>query len=466
MGRVLSLAFLALLLLAAFYWWLRPVDGEILVLSDPPGAAVFVELEDSGLRTPALLSYPLHEELSLQVRLPGHQSDPLIQRMTAGVLPDTAFFHLRPYVPLSAPDSVARPLTTPPAGLKAPASDATRPVPPSQVPDRMPPADGGESDVDPETASSNDSRQQPSAAQARPEERGLPFLVLEHWDPRFRLSRNSLPLAVDEEGRARPGQPGPGYFRVHLGGAVLLDTVLTLRAGGETHRLLLPGPERLLEVRVEPPEGQLLFEGLAAARGSQLLPRSLLPRRLRFGKLAGWLVPADTLVSAEQPTPLVIRYLPEQSFVWPEEEGRAVLRLVAAGARIPKEGLREFELPGEAPLRLGRGRNDRRPWGVSEFVFECVLPAETHPDLPAWLSLRARDTGDNFPMSFRDRAQLYVDCNGVALSRELLLEEEAGERRWPVGRSLRPGSNRITVRAVESNTSWAELQGLKLELAP
>lgn len=79
--RILALLILLVGVAAAGFWWLQPVYGTLRIASEPPGAAVWLNGVDTGLRTPATV-VELIPELDYELTLTLAAYEPVGHRVT------------------------------------------------------------------------------------------------------------------------------------------------------------------------------------------------------------------------------------------------------------------------------------------------------------------------------------------------------------------------------------------------
>ncbi|MCB9474662.1 MAG: PEGA domain-containing protein [Candidatus Delongbacteria bacterium] len=449
------LVLLVLAILAAIGWfWLRPVpmDAWVQVESDPPGADILLDLESTGLKTPARLPLGPGRLHGVQVQSDGFLSRPLVW----AVISDTLNEHNRRLTFLLSPRPPAPELPDPDPQPAVRQAEPERVVPPQDrvyLPFATPLRD--------------------IVPVYQPErEIQATSLRLRHWDERYRCRLNGQSASPDALGHLSLPRASQVHLQVDLAQTSLLDTLL--RLAPESGELLLDLPERnqFVLVHTEPVAGDILLGDRVIGSGEALLPRTLLPQQVRFARVSGYLEPSSRDLGPAAGSEVLARYLPEQGWSWQAgrqpEAGMGAIRLLERGVWFEESGFRVSagdgpETRGEL-LRFGRARNDRRPWGCQQAVFEVQLPSGVHTGMPARLELTALDTGDNFPMSIKDFATLTVLFNGVLLASEVTLESEGRPRSWPVSNYLREGSNRIELRGSEKATSWAGLRSLRLEL--
>jgi hypothetical protein len=449
---------LAALLLAGGLM-LRPATREaspvaVAIDSDPPGARIWINLEDSGLRTPGQVKLDPDRTHLLQVRLPGFEASPLAWTLTPAELAErreALHFVLSPL-----------PVPQPAEGTEAgqPAAAEGTPFPPAaelQAEPPTPPAD-----PEPGSRGGQPRRQgerspaAPSAGSAATE----PILVrLLDWDPAFRLrvdGRERLP-----EGDAIGLEPGSHRIQIDAGGVSLLDTLL---AGGG--RLHLPGAAAFVEVLCQPAEARIVSGGTRLGQGRVLVPRRRLPLDLAFETLPGWLEPPPMRLDEEAPLRIRVTYREAFSLEWSLEASRG-LRLTDQGYFLPDRGFVADRQRGpetrKGVLHLGRAHHDRRPGGAHELRFEFELPAEAHAGWPAQLEIVAGDSGDNFPLTLTDLATLTVLLNDVPIVQDIQLGRSVEARRWPVSSLLQPGANRLVLRSSERARSWTRLESVRIE---
>ncbi len=448
---------LLLIVLGTAVWYMiqdyRSIPAECLLVieSQPPGAEVWLNLEPTGKLTPAEISAPTSEEVLVQVRMAGRQSDPLgwklsqqelrqgrvscsflMSELEAPYQPEEAAPIIKedvaPQVPARQPQALARLQAT---ERKQPAAREIKPSPtPAQPPVQAP------------AISSH-------------------TVYLLNSDEAYRLRVDGVELPIAE---AMQLEAGPHRLQVDLMSIQLLDTLLL--EGGE-HRLLLPDRSHVVEVTVMPARAEIISRERSLGRGRVLVPRILLPMQLRFPTLAGLLPPAEFLLDPDAPLKLEFRHTEPMHFVWTSPDSPD-MRVEGLGYVLPDRGFVSDREHGpemdEAPMLLGRAFHDRRPGGAHTLRLQIQLPEGFHSGWPADLMVDAVDSGERFPLTLTRRATLSVFVNDVALGRDLVLDEASAPRSWPVSRLLKPGLNRIELRSTEEAKSRTRLLKVRLDL--
>lgn len=438
-------------------WWLRwllPVFGllglwlfirssapdlhTIRVDSEPAGAEILLDLRSTGQRTPAEIKVDVSATHLLQVRLPGYQSEPLSQRLTASQAPERVLFRLRPEEVGGTVVAVTDSIRT--------GTAQTATVPPPQV--GLAPLLTGALRV-------------PSGVRERPNE--VLLLSFSRWDPAFRLKVDGRVLPV---GAARQLPVGSHRIQLDLGGRPFLDTLLS----GTGSCVLDPPPrERFVEVRIQPAEAEIISGDRLLGTGRCLVYRGDLPLTLRFPPLAGLLPPAPLVLEPGAPASVTLQHRDSQVMGWSggREEG---LRLTGLGYVLPGKAFTEDRERGarleSGALLLGRAFHDRRPGGSQAARFQFDLPREANSDWTATLELSAGDSGHRYPLTLTRGALLSVRLNGTVLARDLKLEPGEQTRSWPVANLLRAGSNEVLIQSGEDSRSAARLFRLSVKVGP
>jgi hypothetical protein len=247
-----------------------------------------------------------------------------------------------------------------------------------------------------------------------------------------------------------------------------LDTLLQ---GGGTRALVLPSRADVVEIRVTPPDAEIVQGDRVLGRGRCLIPRSDLPLSLRFPALPGLLPPAALTLTATAPASVSVRHLAGLSLRWsPSAAGTQGLTLAERGYVMPGAAFTPDRERGpqleRAGLLLGRAFHDRRPGGSQAARFTFELPRETQPGWPAVLELGAGDSGRRYPLTLTRGALLTVSLNGTVLARDLALEEGEQTRSWPVSSLLKPGSNELLLLSGAESRSATRLDQLSLKVGP
>jgi len=443
-----TLAALLLALVALAVWrWLgeEPPSSRLRVESDPPGAAVLVNLLPVGLATPCDVELPAGVPALVQVSLAGHEAEPLALRLDpAGpAFPRRLHFHLRPLPDAATADPGA-------------ATPAAAPLP-SPARGEVPAVAG----VGLASLLEGSLRHSPPAGNSNPASEGHE-IVWNRWDEAFRLrvDGRALPVAA-----ARVLAAGPRGVRVDLNGRALLDTLL---AETGRHLLTLPGPEAFVEVRVRPGEAEITEGDATRGRGRCLLHRSELPLTLRFPALPGLLPPPPLAVAAGAPRLLEAVHRAPLRLSWTPAAAEGI-RLEESGYVLPPQGFIADATHGprlaDGSAWLGRAFLDRRPGGdqALRLVFDLDV---VNAEWPAELELAARDSGQRFPLVLTRGATLTVLLNGTPLARDMPLALGEDRRAWPVASLLRAGRNVVQLQCGETSRSRGLLIRLELRVGP
>jgi len=436
-----ALALLGLLGLA-MWWWLRPSQGEagtcrLIVTSDPPGAEVLLNLNPTALRTPAQVDWPRDEELLVQVRLAGHEADPLSRRLdarelAAESLPLAFTLRLLPApgrVRPSGVDSTVTPVAAAPPSSTTSFSVKTPPAPLAQAPPVKDP--GGHT------------------------------MGWANWDPAFRLK-------ID--GRLQPGPtqvmtPGSHRLQVDLRGRLLLDTLLH-QSGA--HRFSLPSQADFVEVTVIPAEGEIVMGDASLGRGRVLLHRAELPVELRFPPLPGLLPPPARTVARNSPARVECRHGAALELSWAPGGGNG-LRVLDLGYELEgryKEDAAHGPRRDGRSLLLGRAFHDRRPGGAQALRLAFDVPEAVNRQWEARLEIDAVDSGRRHPLTLTRGATLSVWLNSTALVKDMPLSMGEAPRSWPVSNLLRPGQNELRIQSSEASRSSTALREVKVRVGP
>ncbi len=478
----IPLAALVLVLLALLSWLVArelrigAAGLRVRVLSDPPGARIWLDHRPTEHICPAELNLPALKPSLVQVRLEGWRAEPLARlvepRSRAIIEPplplELGFRMRRTYIEIQAPDTAASAGGPQDPEERHPRSAGAPATVPAGDPELAAAQEGSLSTADP-GPQIEELRIAPEANPAEPAAEQDPSpgrLHLAGWDELFRLRINNRELRPREGGLLELN-PGPHRLVVDLYRTVLLDSALQVSAAEEIELRL---PDRTAFVRVETAgaEGEIVSGDWNLGRGTALIPRSLLPLDLRFLPLPGLLEPPGMRIDRDTPLTVVAPYLPEIRLHYLPGGDDGGIELRQRGYFLPDQGFvadveRGPELD-EDRLLLGRAYHDRRPGGAHEARFRFNLPEEFHRDLPARLLVEASDTGDNYPLSLLDRATLSLLLNGIVLAQDIELEREVRERSWPVNNYLEPGENLLVLRNTERSRSLSAVHRIAVEL--
>jgi hypothetical protein len=315
--RWFPVVFAVVLLLAGGWavWFVgsRQDTRVVHVSSLPEGARILLDLQDTGLDTPATLELPASGLHGIQVRLAGYASQPLVLPILTDTLKDdtTLRFEL---LPAAEPVRVPQATSLPPAPVSQPVTGPVRLPLTSPV------------------------RSAPSVWQPSGTSR-VASLQMRHWSPRYRCRLNGAEVMPDAQGLLMLSGTGTQRIQVDLGRSTLLDTVLALASPFGEHVLVLPDRDRFVLVNTEPVPGEILLGDRVVGTGEALLPRTLLPQQLRFAPVKGYLEPRALDLEPDAPQPAG-RDLPAGTVL--ELAGRSLRhghRAFAAGSLVRKLGV-------------------------------------------------------------------------------------------------------------------------------
>ncbi len=435
------LAFLLLLGVGALLFLRREVpEGHcrLLVRSTPPGAEILLDLNAAHGVTPATVDWPRDRDVLVQVRLPGFESQPLAYRLSRREL--AAEERVLEFNLVALPTGVVKASSTPGAA-------------------------GGDS-LPPLIAHSTTSTARPLApavsqvaAPAPPP--GGHTLAWVHWDPSYRLRL---------DGRIQPGPtqvmaPGSHRLQVDLRGRTLLDTLV--KESGP-HRLVLPGAERFVEVRIQPQEAEIVQGDATLGKGRALIHRGDLPLVLRFPALPGLLPPASLTLVPSSPGRVDVRHSQSLDLRWTPNESKG---LNALDMGYEMDGRYQPD-PDHGPRRqggsllLGRAFHDRRPGGAQALRLGFDAPEGLNRQWEARLEIHAVDSGKRHPLTLGRGATLTVWVNGTALVKDMPLVMDEAPRSWPVSSLLKPGRNEVRIQSSEASRSSTALLSVALKVGP
>lgn len=440
-----GLILLLLLLVSLGLWSWRRERGagtcRLTVTSSPAGAQLVLNLKDGYGQTPATVEWPRDQPVLVQVKLPGLSSQPLAIRLEPTDLA------------LAQRELDFTLLPTPAAGrLEAAATDSIA------TPEQQPGAEQVAPALTEKLLQANAARLATPPKAVDPGGHTVGWI---HWDPAFRLRIN---------GRVQPGptqvlEPGSQRVQVDLRGRLLLDTLLA-RSGA--HRLILPGPESFVEVRISPPEAEIVQGDATLGKGRVLVHRRELPQEVSFPALPGWLAPPSVTLTAQSAMRVEYAHRRAQQLQWTPQESGGIY-LLDMGYEL--EG-RYREDAAHAPRRegkdllLGRAFHDRRPGGAQALRLGFDLPESANAQWAARLEIHATDSGHKHPLTLTRGATLSVWLNGTLLAKEMKLDLDEAPRSWPVSNMLRPGRNELRIQSSEQSRSSTRLRSVQLKVGP
>jgi hypothetical protein len=474
---------LALAVFLAFDQWWPGGEGRIIVLSDPPGAQIWLDLQPTSVTTNGILLKVRQGQHSITIRKDTLEAYPfaqIIQVRPRSV--DTLHFQL-------VPPQIAKKLY------------AARPAEPARPSPQVPPIT--EDVLERERTSARldttpyvtltpvkpgDTLRTPRQTQ---ETRGTSGQV--------EISSSFMGAQIFVNGELRPEvtpakitlPAGTYSLRVALEGYIADPRELTVFVNAQPKPQLVfftltEARAHELVVTTTPIAAPIYLDSVLVGRGKVILPRDFGVYTIHFGDSTGWRTPEPLRVTLtpSKPRPefegIYVRTLHisaqangETSVVtdgginW--ETGvyynhNTVEPSASLGARIR-------EIPGSKKFgwELAVGDPNRNPTGGDYVEFTFTLPSDIPPTTALDLRLYLYRSDKLYPFVVTGRCDLAVSVNGKIFLdglRPVNTTEGANEQRferWSLQGMLKEGENKIMVRSGDHNSQYSYLWKIEIQ---
>jgi len=437
-----------LLLVAATLYYLRTDRGDsyLLVTADSFGIPILINLAGTGASTPALLIHRGGDSLNLSLKLVDAISIPshLVLFPSCG---ETLRVHFG--IEPTAPPSPE------PLPVNAAADSTVRPV-------RQEPVQRYESNREP----SLDLLLPPTTGS----EQGI-WLASNipgiDWEIGGRIStaagkRLFLPLKGNAAVSIVPRHPDYIFLPESLEVVPedLFDPFLYFHAR--------PRRELRFTLDSQPLPVQVLLGGQELGTTPLEINLDRNDQELRFLPPPGYLIPPPLPATEATAGTLTLELQPSLTHgcsCTVTHPGRTGYLLPGAELQLDGEDDR-VEIDGRWFWRLGLQFLSRRPHGSRALVCDFQLPEYDRDRQLFRLHLRGRDSGDNYPLTIRNRCSFTVWINERSVLEEVGITDSelgAGAPGWEISRYLRPGDNRIVVQAGENSLRYLLLSEVRVE---
>jgi hypothetical protein len=460
----------AIVLLLAGYlavdrWWPKG-EGLLVVMSDPPGAQVWLDLKPTtAVTNSAALRIPAGPH-SVTVRKDTMEADPfaIVVDVRAGGR-DTVHFGLIP-PSLRIPQ---RPVVSP--RYMAPAA-------PPQAPDsgraeRV--AARRDSQVRADT-----SRVAPMAARPRSQSTAPLEISSTLLGAQIYLNDSLRPEVTPATLRLPPGNytvrvtmegfvPDPRDQTVRLAPSTVPQFVFfTLTEDQATHRELA--------IETTPVSGPILVDGAAVGEGKAVVARDFGIYTVSFGDVEGYRTPQPVQVSLTPSRPRqevkgaysrrfhVSVQAESENSVKTEGDLRWETGIYVANAAQPNASLgphlREISGTKKFGWELAAGDPNRNPVGGDYIEFIFNLPSDVPPDAPLGLRLYLYRSGRRYALTMSSRSELVVTVNGRKFltgyrpTHSVTVADYDRYEEWSLQGMMQPGENRVMIHTSNDNTLY------------
>jgi hypothetical protein len=470
--RTLLWTLLAIVLLLAGYmaverWWPKG-EGTLVVMSDPPGAQVWLDLKPTTALTNSAALRIAAGPHSVTVRKDTMEADPFA--IAVNLRPggrDTVRFRLIPPVirlperPVASRRAVAPPATTRPEALEPGRAKAVAARRDSLV-------------------RADTSRVAPLAAKPR-----LPSTAP------LEISSTLLGARIYINDSLRPEvtpvtlrlPPGNYTVRTAMDGYVADPRDQTVRLAPSTVPQFVfftltedRAAHREIVIETAPVSGPILVDNAPVGEGKAVVPRDFGIYTVSFGEVEGFRTPPPVQVSLTPSRPRqevkgaytrafhVSAQAESENSVKTEGALRWETGIYFNNAAQPNASLgprlREISGTQKFGWELAAGDPNRNPVGGDyiEFIFE--LPPDVPPDAPLGLRLYLYRSGRRYALTVSSRSELMVTVNGRKFlegyrpAHAVTAADYDRYEEWSLQGMLKPGENRVMIRTSDDNTLY------------
>jgi hypothetical protein len=460
--------------LAYEYWWPEGT-GSLVVMSDPPGAQVWIDLQPTSAVTNAVVAQLKAGQHSITVRKDTLEADPFaVVVFTHPGQTDTVQFQLvKPSVRLSEQMAAQKSYTPPPA-------IALPPKPQDVLP--------------PVNRDSFFRLEKPPVSMAAPIEPPSPRREESASSGLVEISSTLLGARVyiDDSLQAdltpvnKRLAPGTYTVRVEMDGYIpdpRDQTVLVTRSSATQFVFFTlkedQAAHRQIVIETIPVSGLIFVDSVKVGDGKAVVPRDFGQCTVSFGDMDGYRTPQPVLVSLtpNQPRSTVkgtyvrIFHVAVQADgdnrVKTEGEVRWNAGIFMDGRAQPNTSLgpRIREIPGTQKFgwELAAGDANRNPVGGDyvEFIFD--LPPDVAPDAALGLRLYLYRSARRYPLSTSNNSDIIITVNGRKFLdgyrpiHAVTVAEYDRFEEWSLQGMLKAGENRVMIRTSDDNTLYHHL---------
>ncbi|MFZ5432994.1 MAG: PEGA domain-containing protein [Calditrichota bacterium] len=498
---ILAAAILALGGYLAYQKWWPTKDGWLVVITDPPGAQIWVDLEPTNYLTgSAPMAIPPGRH-SIMVKMDTLESDPVAAAVD--IRPsrrDTVRFRLfateitKPVFKSAPPATTPIEETPPVAEVKPPRETPIIPtgdelrrraqqddsLARTQTSKRV--AETVADTIPKETPPPPPEKPIATTAKVEVSSSLLEAQIIINDKPRkevtpatFDLPKGSYTIRVEVPGykskpeqstiRIEPGEPQQFVF---------FDLIESVPVRTEIH------------VETSPVPGTIFLDSVQVGKGSVVIPHNYGIYNISFGTVEGYITPQPVhlAVTPDNPTPQVAAVYVRAFHVMAEVNG---LNVFATDGDISWTTGVYYEDGGEQPSaalgakireitgsqkygwELAMGDPNRNPTGGDYVQFKFKLPADVSPATPLKLRLYWYRSPRRYPFALSGTSEMVVTVNGRMFlngyrptpSVEMADLERYEE--WSLGGMLVEGENKITIRAGENNSLYCYLWKVEIQ---
>jgi len=504
MRIILLLSILWVLGLGSYLLWDRFGPGHVgtvVVVSEPPGADIWMDLAPAGRSTPAELSDVPTGKHSFTVRRAGERPTPFVQivEVKRGTIDSLVFVFEESGS--SSPTNDLLGSATPPALVPPKTEDIDERVKrelPWEVERKAP--------------------QSVDTSTLRPRQTEMPRLTEEDSvGSRLESILDRLPAATEHDSiRSDRSDQATGSVEISSsvpGAQIIVNdkstgkrtpAVMSLPLGTHTVRVELPGytvePEqhvvrlsrvaggqliyftlteqlkarKEITITTEPIAGPIFVNGDSIGMGLAVVPHDFGVFEISFGKVDGYITPEPQrlVVTPTKQNPTVTALYPRAFQVSATCQGSGEVVRIGdirwetgiydrdKGARISDaHGPKINAIPGSSRSgwELAMGDPNRNPTGADYIEFVFTLPEEVPPSSPLNLRLYLYRTNRKYPLSLSSRCEITVTVNGRVFldnfrpRNDQTLADAGRYEEWSLQHALVPGENRILIRTGDKN---------------
>ncbi|MDD5087695.1 MAG: PEGA domain-containing protein [bacterium] len=477
----LALIAAAVLALAGYlayvtFWPTKP--GALVVLSDPPGAQVWLDLEATDYLTgpePIPLSPGKH---SIMVKMDTLEADPVACTVDirSGAT-ETVNFRLHA-VDIRPPTRKHSPRTetarTEPEPLPLVEAAAPRDFPDIPTADEL--RRRAETE---ESAAELPVAETPPPPEPKPTT-GLVEVSSSRLEARIFVNES----LQDELTPTTLELPGGEYtIRVEMTGyeARPTESRVTILPGGLRKFLFFDLAEmdtvkKEILIETAPVAGAIFVDSVLVGTGRAVVPHEYGLMTVTFGSVEGYITPAPVplALTAQNPAPEVRVVYARAFHAMAQANGPNVIATDGDVSWIPGVyfedgplpsaalGAKIREIPGAQKFgwELAMGDPNRNPTGGDYIEFRVTLPDDVPPDAPLTLRLYLYRAPRRYPFALSAQSEIVVIINDrpfLSSYRPTHTVEVADLERfeeWPLTGMLTAGANRVMIRAGESNTVY------------
>jgi hypothetical protein len=502
---VLAVWIVALLGYLAYVNWWPSAQGAIVVISDPPGAQIWVDLKPTDVVTNGVVRELPDGKHSVTVRLDTLLVEPFAQvvQVSTGQV-DTLRFVLRPRSSVVPVRSRTSPVAPPPnvalveaesllaaiptaADLRAarPSPDTTRvPASSPQKTTRVEPTAKEPSIGAPEpapAAAATGDKSAPSESRSEKEEGSI---QISSSEPGAKIFINDREL--EQRTPATVTLPFGTYaVRVESDGYKVTPDQQPVRISRASSTPFIffsleksEKPVHAFTVQTTPIEGRIFVDGVFVGEGAATCERDYGTYLVTFGDVDGWHTPKPermTLTPSKPNDHLDAHYIRlYHAFAEVNNDSRVAAENISSwsvgiifedGKPQASEllGPRIREIPSSKKFgwELAMGDPNRNPTGGDYVLFTFTLPEDVPPDSPLNLRLYVYRSDRKYPWTISGgHSELDVRVNdhrfldGFTPQNESSAADLERYEEWSLHSVLKPGENHILVSSGDGNTMF------------